>query len=696
MTPPSPLFSPRVDWTDGWKESLEWLTDVLTADDDSEQRISLRSKPRRTLEFTAKAQRSREAALLGDLIWGRQAQPLGFPVWPDALWIGATVSSGDTSLSVDTSLGGVVNREFVASGFVGLWRDPFTWEVRTISSVTPPGTIAIDALENDWPLGTAVFPVTVAMLRPEIQQRRISGAISSISIVADCDVLADTAMAAAATWSGTQLSGVDLLATMPDGAKGQKTTIRRTMLREDSLAGVFGYFTPNGVPILTRDMDWFLKTRDAIAQYKGFLARRYGRWSSFLAPTWRQDLELALPVAAADASLTIRSCGYSAYAYPTSTSRRSVALITPGPAITPASVIGATDNGDGTETLALAAPAGVDLDLDGTISFLTGVRLASDTVEIDYATSVFARASTPVTEVPSTTVVSRAVDIPVGVYLTAQIAALAGPMSAGLAGAGLAIRFRVDPLLAGGEVFGAIGSIGSDWTDTGGGLDARSKSLDLAYATDGAGNVGIFTNIGDNFRGNDVEFATPAFTVAQSSLPSAGTYVVIWLTFNNGANGGGVVVLTDDSFTPLSLINDMGTWHPVASGVRYGWAYYSAGTSYTFPAGNTFLYLGNSFQTIHTGIDTRQQAQIGGITVDGAWVMAGTLAGGARTLTPNAAAPVVVFDNPDPLLCTAVTPGVLGIYTFDDGTLNEAGSGPILLAEGGSVSFLREGLWGHA
>ena len=62
MTPPAVLFSSRCHFPGdvvGVKETLTYNTNVITADNDSEQRISLSSKPRRILEYLAKAVNAR-------------------------------------------------------------------------------------------------------------------------------------------------------------------------------------------------------------------------------------------------------------------------------------------------------------------------------------------------------------------------------------------------------------------------------------------------------------------------------------------------------------------------------------------------------------------------------------------------------------------------------------------------------------
>lgn len=633
MAAPTILFSSRVDWSEGWKETLAWLTDVQTADDDSEQRISHRSVPRRTLAFSAKAHRSREAALLASLVWANQPEPIGFPVWPDALWIAAPVSIGDTSLAVDTSLGGVANREFVADGFLALWLDPFTWEIRTVSSVTAPGTIAIDALAKDWPLGTVIVPVTVATLRGQMQGKRSSSVISQLAIEADCDVLADTAMVAAAPWSGVQFQGLDLLTTMPDGRSPQKTTVHRTMIREDSDTGVFGYLAPTTVPVPTRDFDRFLKGRATIAQFKGFLANRVGRYIAFWAPTWRQDLELAVPAAATDTTLTIKSCGYTAYVFPSAPVRAVLALIAGGPTVTPATVTAAVDNGDGTETLTLSSPAGVALPVDGMVSYLTPVRLESDSVTIAYAHSEFARASTPLAEVPHDPIDAGAPGG--GVVITpaamARFGAALPKLNTGLAAVGFRVHRLVD------DLWNATSDLVSFFENSGGAWFSNHLYFKLTSA-------GVVTFYAYDFNIGSLQ---SLFAVTLTDLPAADgtTFLWGWLDYDSGSAAYRWGLTGDDG-------TDYGHVYTTATGRYIGAESGQTSGVLTDPLNQVF--------TIASGVLSEAFPVA---RIDAAEAVAHTFAD--VTVLP------VKSDSTRP-----------GLWTFDTGTLNEyAGGTPLNIVD---------------
>ena len=313
-------------------------------------------------------------------------------MWQDAITLAVPLTAGATAASVDTTWGGVTGREFANGTLVGFWSEPFTWEIQTVSGVTPPGGIGMSATTNAWPAGTAVFPVTLGYLNPVEKQQRKSGAVNEIAIVAACDVLADTAMVAAATWSGSQFNGADLLAApFHNWVELPGSEYHRTMLLEDSGTGVFAYYNPNAAPIPVRDFYWTNLTRASIAQLKGFLANRLGAVQSVLhAPTWLCDFVLASDVATTDTTLTVQSCGYSEYVFPADAVRRTLVLMTPT-AFVPVTVNRAVDNGDGTETLTLSGQVGTAFaagsagaGLATTISYLTPVRLDRDAVTIEW------------------------------------------------------------------------------------------------------------------------------------------------------------------------------------------------------------------------------------------------------------------------------------------------------------------------
>lgn len=419
MPAPTTLFSSRIDWSTPLREILAWLTDIITVEDDSEQRIGLRQLPRRTLSYSAVGIRNnsaiaaREAALLDNLIWTQQPVPIGIPVWQDATRIGAPAAATDTSITIDTTWGGVLWREFVAGGFVGIWTDPFTWEIQTITGVTAPGTIGVTALAKSWPASAVVFPVTVGTMKPQLGSARHGRDMASVAVSFDCDVLLDTAMAAAIAPSSSvspwppvinpgyaTTSFLNTLLILRQLAGAQQTTGRRSMVRQESATGIFSYDTPGAAPILTRDVELELLERPIIAILKGILLECAGRMNPFWTPTWQRDLVLAAPIASADTTITIKSCGYTAV-FATSPGRRYLCVID-GAIHTPAIVVtGSVDNGDGTETLSVAGPVGAVCPVGTSLEYLLLARMGSDAITLEYGSAETAKVSLPLVELPS-------------------------------------------------------------------------------------------------------------------------------------------------------------------------------------------------------------------------------------------------------------------------------------------------------
>ncbi|MBP8867649.1 MAG: hypothetical protein KBG62_06060, partial [Propionivibrio sp.] len=111
------VFGLKPNWADGWLERLMWATDVLAARDGTEQRVSLRTKPRRSLEFSILVGRD-DAALLDVLLSSWQSRVYALPIWPDKAVLAATVTAGSTVIPLTTT-----NLEYEADGLLVIGSD---------------------------------------------------------------------------------------------------------------------------------------------------------------------------------------------------------------------------------------------------------------------------------------------------------------------------------------------------------------------------------------------------------------------------------------------------------------------------------------------------------------------------------------------------------------------------------------------
>jgi hypothetical protein len=165
------VFGPDPDWTEPIRERTEYLTEILAAYNETEQRIQLRSKPRTVLTFRVLTLERKDTATLDALLWGWQSRVFGVPFWPDAQRLLADVNIGDTVIQVDTSY-----RKFEAGGLMVLWRDMHTHEALSIQNVGPTSLQLAAPTTKAWPADgrTYVIPVLSGRLPDQVQVRRLN------------------------------------------------------------------------------------------------------------------------------------------------------------------------------------------------------------------------------------------------------------------------------------------------------------------------------------------------------------------------------------------------------------------------------------------------------------------------------------------------------------------------------------------
>lgn len=142
------------------EESFDYGSSVRRAEDGTEQRRQLSSRPTRELGYQLMAMTEREAAETRVKLFTAGQYLFGLPYWPDAAPLTADVSPGALSIPCDTA-----TRNFEAGGLVLLWRDSSQWEVLTVESVSASAIVPTSAVAGNWPAAaTYAIPVLPARL----------------------------------------------------------------------------------------------------------------------------------------------------------------------------------------------------------------------------------------------------------------------------------------------------------------------------------------------------------------------------------------------------------------------------------------------------------------------------------------------------------------------------------------------------
>ena len=173
------VFGLKPNWANGWLERLMWATDVLTARDGTEQRVGLRAKPRRSLEFSILVG-SADAALLDVLLSAWQSRVYALPIWPDKAVLTAAVAAGSTVIPLTTT-----NLEYEADGLLVIGTDSRNTEAAEVLSIASNAVTLKQPLLQPWPAGAFVTPARTARLRITQAVSRVTDAIATARLVFD-------------------------------------------------------------------------------------------------------------------------------------------------------------------------------------------------------------------------------------------------------------------------------------------------------------------------------------------------------------------------------------------------------------------------------------------------------------------------------------------------------------------------------
>ncbi len=375
------LWKLSPDWSAPVIERLEWKTDVLLAYGGSEQRVALRQTPRRSIEFGFLSGDATKRRVLEAQIWANGAQLWQLPIWTDATPSTAAISSGATTIFVDTNY-----RDFFAGGQALLLTDTSSLVV-DIDSLTGSQLNISDPVVGNWPIETMIVPVRPAHLEPSQSVSRFTGdsVYGSARFLLD-DISSVTPETPAATYRSYPVL------TIPSNWTQDLTTeYQRKLDVVDFGNGGIYRDDESGLPVLVQSHVWALEGRAAIYAFRRWLYARRGRLNALWIPSFMPDVVLVALVDSSAVQLDVAFFGYSDL-YVQAINRRDLRIELVDGSVFYRRIIASAVIDASTEQLTINSALGVDVAPGDVarISFMMLGRLDTDAIELawywgDYA-----------------------------------------------------------------------------------------------------------------------------------------------------------------------------------------------------------------------------------------------------------------------------------------------------------------------
>ena len=386
------VFGYEPNWSEPVRERLSWLTDVLLSQSGIEQRVGLRSLPRRALSYSLLTRDRLASAKLETILLGWQARPYALPVWTERQELAAPLSAGSIAIPCQTT-----DYEFAPNGLALLWRAHDQHEAVEIASVGASSITLKSPTVSAWPAGTRLYPIRLARLTQRQKFARETN--HHLSGTVEFEMADSPAIAAQDT--GDTYAGYRVYA----GGTNWAEPVEIEALRQ---LDVLDYDTVppwvddlSGLAALLKSWRWTLGSRAEIVALKKWLAAREGRRVPFWSPTQAEDLKILAPIGSSAVSITVENIGYARFLNGRA-DRRHIMIETVAGQRFYRAVTASSEIDVDTEQLAIDSALGVTLQPADVKSarFIHLTRLESDEIEIEWHSLAVAECSTMLRSLP--------------------------------------------------------------------------------------------------------------------------------------------------------------------------------------------------------------------------------------------------------------------------------------------------------
>ena len=365
-----PLWPFPANWTGAVNETLEWLTDIMTSPTGAEQRRALRPYPRRTVDFDV-ALFNTERAYADNLLETYGGGRWWLPLWHEPYLPAPTINAGATSIIIPTP-----NK--IQWDAAVIWVSPFECRLVEVRNATSTRIVLDNPLPKSF-TNAVVYPAVVAQITDQPRFTKVNDSTWTGEMRFE---LHDEDPKTLAAPVANSYLGFPVLSLAPNESDRLDVSYERMLETLDNKTAHPVYLDTAGRPFPLCKYSWMITGRQATRDFEAFLKGLCGRAKPIWVPTFHQDFEV---VSVAGNILTVRNCGYVQTGGPRREKQYLCVQTLTGPVyrrITATSVSG----GNEVLTLTGSIPGGASPDQIIQVSFMSLMRLNSDTLQLEHLT----------------------------------------------------------------------------------------------------------------------------------------------------------------------------------------------------------------------------------------------------------------------------------------------------------------------
>lgn len=363
------------NWDKGFKESLSWKTDILRSDDSSEQRIKLRTYPRRTwnINYMLKGDERRKFEMEMGL---RNVEYSIIPSCKDLEHLTNPISIDDTVINISTGF-----KDYAETRLVAVWNEE-GFELKSIISMTATSITVDSPFVLAWSVGSTIAPCRRGICAGQRTISRINDEVGVYTLT--FHVLDEVEFSPLETDEYLSIPVIPFVCNfdkLREGVANDWTSI-------DNTVGMIEYGIQSVEPMFTRNVPFLISGREDIDIFLRFIHYCAGKLSPFWIKTNEESFRITDDISSTDDYITIHPIGYDSNTLIgkarsnleiRTTSGQTVRLTVTSSEILP--------NLD--ERLALTTPVGYDIPIASIIqcNWLELARCDSDTVDIEWMTA---------------------------------------------------------------------------------------------------------------------------------------------------------------------------------------------------------------------------------------------------------------------------------------------------------------------